>query len=314
MDHLIGRDRGTHFRGVRAWTLGVLLLTAAACSGDTPAPSAPRLPAHISAAMKDARIGVGVPAHLRVAGVEHNRLTLLTARKLRGESHRFADRAVRCAAIRRVLEAESPRTMASVGLPGKEEFLRAVVAPVAQSLPGCESTAASTAALRSGTAEASSLEEGDSGISDAAMAALDQLEASLSSAIAIWQVNDAFGVAVQSAAELDSISAAAVYSAVAQGQASLVLWEPGGAGWQEVGTGNAMESVFGFGADARRTGAIAVAIAMVSADLGGCVATVRYLRRLTFLLQDPRMLAAGCATGSAVASLYAAYKIVTEHE
>lgn len=311
MDRVTGKDRGTHFRGVRVWALGALLFTVAACGDDASAPSAPRLPAHISAAMSDSRIGRGVPDRFRQTGIEHNRLTLLTAKKLRGESRGFGDPVRRCAAVRRVLHGEAERTAQSLGAAGREVLLRNALDRTLSRFEGCPFSSVASASLVALPSGAAAM--GDSvAPSQTAFDALARLDEQVGAATDAGQVDAALATAASAAASMTELDAAAVYAAVAQTQASIVLWESGGPGWKEFSTAPPAESLFRLAAFAPLSNWATFKLA-IGADLLGCLGAIRYLRQLP-IIQDPRLLLGVCGLTAAAFSIITAYELIFDEE
>ena len=103
---------------------------------------------------------------------------------------------------------------------------------------------------------------------------------------------------------------AAISAAVAEAQASIVLWEPGGAGWEEVKPTTAYESIFPLAGDTRLTAWQQFKLSM-AADAAGCIGTIKFLRQLP-IVQDPRLLLGACGLVAAGASLITAYELAHE--
>ncbi len=309
----IGSYRRRAAAGFASLAAGLLAIAGIACSDAREAPTVPRVPPHVSAALKDPRIGAGLPSGFRFTGVEHNRLTLLTLATLRPESRGFREPSVRCAAILRVLNTQAPRTAAAAGVPALAPEVRLAISEALRPLPGCHPSpfvhTKSTANL-SVDSTLAILPADTSFISDQAFVVMDAALSRIASATSFSAVSEAFADATASAALLDDVSAAAVYAMISQAQGSYVLWEPTGAGWEELAPSGDYQSILR--ARLWQLPLIDAGIAVLSADVAGCIAAMRVFRTLP-VIQDPRLVGAVCAAGAAAGTLYAGYKLMTAH-
>jgi hypothetical protein len=286
-----------------------LLLAIAAC-GDGPAPAAPALPEHITAAIKDPRIGSGIPAQYRFAGVEHNRLTLVTLRELRSESRNYRDEAIRCAGIMRIGKLQAPRSAAAAGIPEHLPVLQDAMAAAMADLAGCATSGTGRTASITGDTGIRAVDGDGTYISDAAFSTMNAFVERLDAATS---VDDVWASITQLAAEARSfggVEADAILALVAQSQGSFVLWEPGGAGWSELGTPGEYLSVLR--SPFRRNGFDDFLKAM-KADAIGCIAAIGFMRAMP-IIHDPRLLIGACGIAAASATIYAGYKIVTAYK
>lgn len=326
----MGRQNGSYRRtiamGLAGAAIAAIGLTTLGCGDEREAPTAHRLPAHVSAALSDKRIGAGLPAPYRLAGVEHNRLSLVALRTMRREKVDMRDPAARCAAIRRILRAEAPRSAAAAGVPGRVADLHRTLDAALAGRPGCESivpsaalTGASAAtrlaSIGGSSASASSTAADDSiSVSAEARAVLDAFGAAVAGAESYSQLLAAYATATAAAQGMSEWDASAIYAAVAQAQGSEVLWAGSGSAGQielEGGTGD-YQSVLpardflGMSYSEWKT-----FIGIMGKDALGCVAAVGFLKVLR-ADADVRFNIITCAFAAGASSVWAAVQVYNE--
>lgn len=305
MRKLVGVRRGVAPAGVRSGAIAALLFSVAACGGDGSTPSAPVLPEHVVAAIKDPRIGAGIPAQYRFAGVEHNRLTLVALRELRGESRAYRDVALRCAGIVRIGSLQAHRTASAAGIPAHGALLQASMSSALADLPGCREVGVQRTAYLTTTGSQDS-----TFISNEAFDVMNGFVQRLESSQSVDDVWASISELATAASAYGGVDADAILALVAQAQGSFVLWEPGGAGWTEIGVPGDYQSVLGA---SFRNRAFSDFVSAMKADAVGCIAAIGFLRALP-IIHDPRLLIAGCGFAAASATVYAGYKIVTAYQ
>jgi hypothetical protein len=289
--------------GVRSGAMAALIVAIAACGGDGTTPAEPAVPEHVIAALKDPRIGAGLPPDHRFAGVEHNRLSLVMLRSLRGESRGFRDVALRCAGIMRIATEQAPRTAAAAGVPSSAALLLAAAAAALAERPECATLARRPLASITADTGSGILTRTESYISDAAFERMDSFVAQLGNATTLEEITSTINRLAAAAAGFSGTDAEAILALVSQVQGSYVLWEPAGAGWTELGEPSQYESVLG---RATRKGFFKSLVTALTADAGGCVVAVKGLRT-EIGIKEGRLLAAGCALGAAAGTVVAAY-------
>lgn len=294
----------------RSRAFASLLILVGACGGDGYTPAAPALPEHIASAIKDPRIGDGIPAQYRFAGVEHNRLSLVALRGLRGESRGYRDEALRCAGILRVAYLQAPRTAAAAGVTEHLAALKEAMAAAMADLPGCAVAGARRTAAIIGDPGIQQVPADSLYVTDDAFATMNAFVSRLDAATS---VDDVWASITELAAEAGAFMGAdadAILALVAQAQGSFVLWQPGGAGWTELGVPGDYQSVLG---PPFQRSTLDDFISAMKADALGCIAAIGFLRVLP-IVHDPRLLIAGCGLAAASATVYAGYKIVTAYQ
>lgn len=324
--------------GLASVAAGLLAAGGVACSDAREAPTAQRLPAHISAALNDRRIGAGLPPEYRLTGVEHNRLSLVTLRTMRREKVDMRDPVARCAAIRRILRAEAPRTAAAAGVPTRVAELHRVLDVALAGRPGCETvvptgvptavptevptavpaavpTAASLASIRTAAGATASTTADDSiSISAEARAILDAFGAAVSSAGSYSQLQAAYATAAAAAQGMSEWDASAIYAAIAQSQGSEVLWAGAASAGQIELTGGAEE----YQSILRARDFLGMSysewkafIGIMGKDAIGCIAAVGFLKVLR-ADADVRLNIAACGIAAGATSVWATVQLYNE--
>jgi hypothetical protein len=259
----------------------------------------------------DPRIGDGLPAEVRFAGIEHNRLTVAMLRQSRDPAQRRRAQQSPCETVVAGLVAESPRTAALASIPDRADQIAAVVRAVMATHPKCVGRIVnpSMEAIL-GDAEVTAAVHPDSVLTDASARIIDEMLLRIGAAASIADIQTALAMATAAAPTLGALDALAVQAAVAQSQGSLVLWGPGGAGWSELGVPLPAQSVF---RGSEQTVDLLVGIVgALAADGAGCRAALSFLRALPFAY-DPNFLMASCSAGAAVGTVYYGYTLVNQH-
>lgn len=286
------------------------LVVATACADRSPAVTGSPPADRLHDAVNDPRIGRDLPAHVRPAGTEHNRLTIAVLRTLRAERPRFDDVAVRCAAIVRSLDAEVAGTARAAGAPDAVRQLRAFVRMGIASAPGCVGVVipAPLPAVAGDGAVTDSI-DADALLTDASVEAVTRLEVRLAAARSSAEIQAALDAAAAEARAMRAADATAVQAAVAQTQASIVLWSPGGVGWEELGTGLASAAPYDVASE-DGDDPVETLVQVAGADLAGCVALIRGVRSLRLPVPG-WMLAVGCGAAATAGTVYYVYEQVT---
>lgn len=285
----------------------VLGITAVACDDpldDAAIATAP--PSGREPMVDDPRIGEGLPAEARFAGVEHNRLTLLLLRQARDPAQHALTKQSPCETIAIGLTAEAARTAARAGIPEKAGALSALLRTFLSTHPDCGRRIARPG-LDAFTDDAPMTPSShpDSMLTDASLEVIDRMLARIADAQSEAEIAAALAAASATAITLGAVDAVAVQAAVAQTQGSIVLWGPGGAGWTELDVAVPAQSIF-------RAASAAASdwsrfLGALSADGGACAGALRFLKEVG--VRDYRLLGAGCGLVAAGGTVYFAYRL-----
>lgn len=259
----------------------------------------------------DPRIGEGLPAEVRFAGVEHNRLTLAMLRQNRDPVQRRRASRSPCETVVAGLVAESPRTAALASIPDRADLLAAIVRGVMAAQPQCRGRIEQPSmATILGDASVTADGHPDSVLTDASFAIVDQMIQRIQAASSAADVQAALEAAAAASTALGAADALAVQAAVAQSQGSFVLWGPGGGGWSELGLPAPMQSVFRGGEPGADS--FAAMAGVLAADAGGCRGALSFLRMLP-VEQDPRLLLGACAIAAAATTVAATQALFNQY-
>jgi hypothetical protein len=290
----------------------VLGFTVTAC-GERPsersAATAP--PSAREPVIDDPRIGEGLPAEVRFAGVEHNRLTMVLLRQTRDPAQRRLAARSPCETVVAGLVAESPRTAALASIPERADLLAAIMRGVLAAQPACNGRIVPpsiTAIL--GDAGVTADTHPDSMLTDASFAIIDEMLERIRVAASTADVQAALESAAAAAVTLGAADALAVQAAVAQSQGSFVLWGPNGAGWTELGLPSPMQSVFRVGE--REVDTIGAITGLIVSDGAGCRGALSFLRVLP-IVQDSRLLLGACGIAAAATTVTATYALFNQY-
>lgn len=299
-----------HASRLAAAVLASGTVLAAACDEAGPRTPMSASPTPQVIPIDDERIGQGLPADLRIVGLEHNRLSMSVLASLRSPAERRAFRADPCGAIMAGIERDATRSAASIGLPGGAAQLMAFARQGLSSTPRCASSVRRpTEAELVGDAGVTAAADPEAVISDAALATIDRMILRIQQATTESEIGAALGEAAESATTMSAYDAAAVQSAVSQTQGSWALWSPGGPGWAALQP--PMEAQHLFRRMRKQQAIVPFVAAFLSADATGCASAIRFLR-LFGPLSHPSAAPTACFAGAAVFSLYYAYEHLQE--
>ncbi len=302
------RQRQTPARLLGA--LAALLLTISTAGCDGPAPRSPVSSAPPETPLRandDPRIGAGLPAEVRVVGLEHNRLTLALLQKNRGRIHQFRDEDVRCASILADLTAELPASAQAARIPDRTELLRVILRGAMANDRRCSGRIARpTLDEVPRDAGVTADGEGEPMLTDAGLQVIDQMLYRIGASATEADVSAALDAAASAATGLGAGDALAVRAAVSQSQGSLVLWSVNGAGWTELQAPQMAQNLLR--ARDQQIGFFPGLIGALLADAGGCRAALAFMRALP-ILQDANLLMASCFLGAAAGTVAYGYAV-----